>query len=72
LCNAQKVLDKTFLCPKIGLIVALHKARQHEVPRRSALIPAIDAIAFQELDMSLLTPEQIAAAQKPISKACSV
>jgi len=26
--------------------------------------PAIDAIAFQELDMSLLTPEQIAAAQK--------
>jgi len=27
-------------------------------------IPAIDVIAFQELDMSLLTPEQIAAAQK--------
>jgi len=64
LCNAQKVLDIGFLCPKISLIAALHKARASEVPQRSALYPAIDAIAFQELDMSLLTPEQIAAAQK--------
>jgi phasin family protein len=64
LCNAQKILDIRFLFPKIGLIAALHKARIAEVPQRSALYPAIDAIAFQELDMSLLTPEQIAAAQK--------
>jgi phasin family protein len=64
LCNAQKILDIRFLCPKIRLIAALHKARTSEVPQRSALYPAIDAIAFQELDMSLLTPEQIAAAQK--------
>lgn len=58
------MLDKVFLCPKIGSIAALHKARRRKIPQRSALYPAIDAIAFQELDMSLLTPEQIAAAQK--------
>ncbi|MET3218586.1 UNVERIFIED_ORG: phasin family protein [Burkholderia territorii] len=58
------MLDIRALCPKIGLIAALHKARGAEVPQRSALYPAIDAIAFQEPDMSLLTPEQIAAAQK--------